>query len=125
VWLSEDSVLVKEPGSEEKTAWHQDMAYFALTNDNAATTWVPLDPVTATTGAVRYVAGSHRDRTKFRPGTFVTDVARSPRATRATAPHTRPRPAWRSPPRVHGRGAPLDPDACPLAWPPAGSASSS
>ena len=75
VWLYEDSVLVKEPGSEEKTAWHQDMAYFALAGDNVATTWVPLDAVTSETGAVRYVAGSHLDRTKFRPNTFVTDVS--------------------------------------------------
>ena len=75
VWLYEDSVLVKEPGSEEKTAWHQDMAYFALAGDNIATTWVPLDVVTAETGAVRYVVGSHLDRTKFRPNTFVTDVS--------------------------------------------------
>ena len=75
VWLYEDSVLVKEPGSEEKTAWHQDMAYFALAGDNVATTWVPLDAVTAETGAVRYVAGSHLDRTAFRPNTFVTDVS--------------------------------------------------
>jgi len=75
VWLYEDSVLVKEPGSEEKTAWHQDMAYFALAGNLVATSWVPLDPVTAITGAVRYVAGSHHDRTKFRPGTFVTDVS--------------------------------------------------
>ncbi|MFN8027227.1 MAG: phytanoyl-CoA dioxygenase family protein [Acidimicrobiia bacterium] len=75
VWLYEDSVLVKEPGSQEKTAWHQDMAYFSLAGDLVATTWVPLDRVTAETGAVRYVAGSHRDRTRFRPNTFVTDVS--------------------------------------------------
>jgi ectoine hydroxylase-related dioxygenase (phytanoyl-CoA dioxygenase family) len=75
VWLYEDSVLVKEPGSQERTAWHQDMAYFALAGDLVATTWVPFDPVTSTTGAVRYVAGSHRDRTRYRPNTFVTDVS--------------------------------------------------
>ena len=55
VWLYEDSVLVKEPGTEERTAFHQDMAYFHLDGDQVCTTWVPLDPVTAESGAVRYV----------------------------------------------------------------------
>jgi len=75
VWLYEDSVLVKEPGTEERTAFHQDMAYFHLDGDRVCTTWVPLDPVTAESGAVRYVVGSHLDRTRFRPNLFVTTMA--------------------------------------------------
>ena len=74
VWLYEDSVLVKEPGTEERTAFHQDMAYFHLDGDAVCTTWVPLDPVTAASGAVRYVVGSHRDRTTYRPNLFVTTM---------------------------------------------------
>ena len=75
VWFYEDSVLVKEPGTQERTAFHQDMAYFHLAGDLVCTTWVPLDPVTAETGAVRFVAGSHLDRTRYKPNTFVTDMA--------------------------------------------------
>ncbi|HQV56466.1 MAG TPA: phytanoyl-CoA dioxygenase family protein [Ilumatobacteraceae bacterium] len=75
VWLYEDSVLVKEPGTRERTAFHQDMAYFNLDGDLVCTTWVPLDPVTANSGAVRFVVGSHRDQTRFKPNTFVTDLA--------------------------------------------------
>ena len=75
VWLYEDSVLVKEPGTQERTAFHQDMAYFHLAGDLVCTTWVPLDPVTAETGAVRFVAGSHRDRTRYKPNTFVTNMS--------------------------------------------------
>ena len=75
VWLYEDSVLVKEPGTQEKTAFHQDMAYFHLAGDLVCTTWVPLDPVTAATGAVRFVAGSHLDRTRYKPNLFVTRMA--------------------------------------------------
>lgn len=75
VWLYEDSVLVKEPGTEERTAFHQDMAYFHLDGDLVCTTWVPLDPVTAESGAVRYVTGSHLDRTRYRPNLFVTTMA--------------------------------------------------
>lgn len=75
VWFYEDSVLVKEPGTHEKTAFHQDMAYFHLAGDLVCTTWVPLDPVTAATGAVRFVAGSHLDHTRYRPNMFVTTMA--------------------------------------------------
>ena len=32
----------------------------------------PLDPVSVETGAVRYVVGSHEDRTRYRPNLFVT-----------------------------------------------------
>lgn len=75
VRLYEDSVLVKEPGTQEKTGFHQDMAYFHLDGDRVCTTWVPLDVVSAETGAVRFVVGSHRDNTKFRPNMFVSDMA--------------------------------------------------
>lgn len=75
VRLYEDSVLVKEPGTQEKTGFHQDMAYFHLEGDLVCTTWVPLDIVTAETGAVRFVVGSHLDDTKYRPNMFVSDLA--------------------------------------------------
>ena len=73
--LYEDSVLVKEPGTQEKTGFHQDMSYFHLVGDLVCTTWVPLDVVTAETGAVRFVVGSHLDNTKYRPNMFVSDLA--------------------------------------------------
>jgi ectoine hydroxylase-related dioxygenase (phytanoyl-CoA dioxygenase family) len=75
VRLYEDSVLVKEPGTQERTAFHQDLAYFHLTGDQICTTWVPLDTVTADTGAVRFVVGSHLDRTEYRPNLFVTTMS--------------------------------------------------
>lgn len=75
VRLYEDSVLVKEPGTQEKTGFHQDMAYFHLDGDLVCTTWVPLDVVTAEMGAVRFVAGSHRDETTYRPSMFVSELA--------------------------------------------------
>lgn len=75
VWFYEDSVLVKEPGTQEKTAFHQDMAYFHLVGELVCTAWVPLDTVTADTGAVRFVVGSHLDRTLYRPNMFVTTMS--------------------------------------------------
>ena len=75
VRLYEDSVLVKEPGTQEKTGFHQDMAYFHLDGELVCTTWVPLGVVTAEMGAVRFVAGSHRDETTYRPSMFVSELA--------------------------------------------------
>jgi ectoine hydroxylase-related dioxygenase (phytanoyl-CoA dioxygenase family) len=74
VYFYEDSVLVKEPGTQERTAFHQDMAYFHVEGTQVCTTWVPLDPVTEATGAVQFVRGSHRWTRQFRPNMFVTTM---------------------------------------------------
>ena len=70
--LYEDSLLVKEPGTSERTAFHQDMAYFHVTGRQVCTTWCPLDDVTLETGAVQYVRGSHLWTTEFKPNFFVS-----------------------------------------------------
>ena len=75
VQLYEDSVMVKEPGTAERTAFHQDMAYFHVDGDQVCTTWVPLDPVTSSSCALEFVRGSHRWRRTFRPNLFVTTMA--------------------------------------------------
>lgn len=71
-FLYEDSLLVKEPGTREATAFHQDLGYFHVSGEQAATTWCPLDRVTAESGALRYVRGSHRWGRDFKPNLFVT-----------------------------------------------------
>jgi ectoine hydroxylase-related dioxygenase (phytanoyl-CoA dioxygenase family) len=71
-YLYEDSLLVKEPGTREATAFHQDMGYFHVSGDQACTTWCPLDRVTTASGALRYVRGSHRWDRVFKPNLFVT-----------------------------------------------------
>jgi len=70
VWLYEDSVLVKEPGSPFRTEFHTDAAYFHVAGDLACTFWVPLDRAGPETGAVQYVRGSHRWTDDFRPNLF-------------------------------------------------------
>lgn len=72
VTLYEDSLLVKEPGTSERTAFHQDMAYFHVTGRQVCTTWCPLDEVTLESGAVQYVRGSHLWETEFKPNLFVS-----------------------------------------------------
>lgn len=73
--LWEDSVLVKEPGSGERTAWHQDLSYFHVSGEQLCTTWVPLDEVDASTGAMSFVRGSHRWSALYRPNLFVSTLA--------------------------------------------------
>jgi ectoine hydroxylase-related dioxygenase (phytanoyl-CoA dioxygenase family) len=73
VWLYEDSVLVKEPGSVEATKFHSDEGYFHVSGEQVCTFWCPLDPVTLATGALQYVSGSHRWDRHFRPNLFVTE----------------------------------------------------
>ncbi len=55
-----DQIFVKEPGSREKTAYHQDASYFEVEGDQCCVMWVPVDPVTAKNGAMTYVRGSHK-----------------------------------------------------------------
>ncbi len=73
-YLYEDSVLVKEPGTREVTRFHQDMGYFHVAGEQVCTTWCPLDRVTADSGALRYVRGSHRQPRLFKPNLFVVPV---------------------------------------------------
>jgi ectoine hydroxylase-related dioxygenase (phytanoyl-CoA dioxygenase family) len=73
--LYEDSILVKEPGTLEKTAFHQDIAYFHAEGSQICTTWMPLDPVNVETGGLKFVRGSHLWQERFRPNFFITRLA--------------------------------------------------
>jgi ectoine hydroxylase-related dioxygenase (phytanoyl-CoA dioxygenase family) len=65
-----EHVLVKEPGAVERTPWHHDQPYYCVDGDQNVSTWIPLDPVPATSG-MRFVAGSHRWGRWFVPRRFV------------------------------------------------------
>ena len=56
-----DQIFAREAGSSKTTPFHQDAPYTPVTGeDHYFRTWVPLDVVTARTGAVHYPRGSHR-----------------------------------------------------------------
>ncbi len=65
-----DQWLIKEPGSETKTPWHQDMTYWPIDGTQISTLWLALDPVDKENGAVEYVKGSHLWQRKFKPVSF-------------------------------------------------------
>ena len=73
LWLYEDSVLVKEPNTAEETAFHKDLSYFHVSGEQVCTVWVPLDFASPDTGAIRFVKGSHEDKTTYKPNWFVSD----------------------------------------------------
>jgi hypothetical protein len=52
--------FIKEPGDGRYVAWHQDLTYWHLEPDHAITAWIALSPVTAETGAMQMVAGTHK-----------------------------------------------------------------
>jgi ectoine hydroxylase-related dioxygenase (phytanoyl-CoA dioxygenase family) len=58
VRLYHDHVLVKEPGTAQRTPWHQDLPYYNVSGRLNASMWFPVDPV-ARASTLEFVAGSH------------------------------------------------------------------
>lgn len=65
-----DHLLVKEPGTENPTPWHQDLPYWPVRGDQICSLWFALDHVDLANGGVRYVAGSHRWADAYRAQSF-------------------------------------------------------
>ncbi len=76
----EDTTFVKAPHTRQKTAFHQDLAYFQIEGDQCAVVWIPLDPANLGNGVMQYVRGSHRWGETYAPNVFVsqTPFAASP-----------------------------------------------
>ena len=76
----EDTTFVKAPRTRQKTAFHQDLAYFQIKGDQCVIVWIPLDKANAENGVLEYVRGSHRWGQIFAPNVFVsqTPFATSP-----------------------------------------------
>jgi len=72
--LYEDSILIKEPGTPDKTYFHQDVSYFHVEGEQICTSWLPVDPVSEANGTLQFIKGSHRWGKRYRPNHFVTDL---------------------------------------------------
>lgn len=53
-----DHVLVKEPGTQKETPWHQDIPYYFVDGSQTVSFWIPVEPVREAT--LRLIAGSQR-----------------------------------------------------------------
>jgi hypothetical protein len=76
----EDTSFVKAPFTAQRTAFHQDLAYFQISGDQCAVAWIPLDKVTHKNGAMEYIRGSHKWPQTYAPNVFFaqTPFAQSP-----------------------------------------------
>jgi ectoine hydroxylase-related dioxygenase (phytanoyl-CoA dioxygenase family) len=56
--LYHDHMLTKEPGTRQRTPWHQDQPYYNIDGRQNASFWIPADPVSRES-TLEFVAGSH------------------------------------------------------------------
>lgn len=57
--LYHDHMLTKEPGTRQRTPWHQDQPYYNVEGRLNCSFWIPVDPV-ARESTLEFIAGSHR-----------------------------------------------------------------
>ncbi len=56
-----DHLFIKEAGNiDKRTPWHCDLPYWTLTGSQVLSFWIALDQVTASSGGLRYIKGSHK-----------------------------------------------------------------
>ncbi len=65
----QDHILVKEPGTERHTIWHQDQPYSPVDGRDFITFWIAADPVPVER-SLRLVRGSHLAGRWYRPRHF-------------------------------------------------------
>ena len=65
-----DQLFVKEPGTPNRTRWHNDQPYRAMRGWQVLTFWIALDPVNRDSGALEFLRGSHRWNRWFQPESF-------------------------------------------------------
>ncbi|MCO5329402.1 MAG: phytanoyl-CoA dioxygenase family protein [Ilumatobacteraceae bacterium] len=58
VRLYHDHVLNKEPGTRQRTPWHQDLPYYNVDGRLNLSMWIPIDPVPRES-TLEFVKGSH------------------------------------------------------------------
>jgi ectoine hydroxylase-related dioxygenase (phytanoyl-CoA dioxygenase family) len=56
--LYHDHMLTKEPGTRQRTPWHQDQPYYNISGRQNCSFWIPVDPVDRAS-TLEFVAGSH------------------------------------------------------------------
>ena len=74
VYLYDDQLLVKPPGTMERTAWHQDQGYDHIVGEKALGIRVPADRETADVGLIQYLRGSHKSGTIYQVNYFISDA---------------------------------------------------
>lgn len=74
VTMYHDHILVKEPGTRQRTPWHQDQPYYDVEGKQNVSFWIPVDPVSRE-DCLEVIAGTHRG-TWLMPRSFLDQQAR-------------------------------------------------
>lgn len=69
VRIYHEHVLVKEPGTRERTPWHHDLPYYGVEGKQLCSIWLPLDRVPLD-ACPEFVAASHATGERFVPRLF-------------------------------------------------------
>jgi ectoine hydroxylase-related dioxygenase (phytanoyl-CoA dioxygenase family) len=72
--LYHDHILTKEPGTSQRTPWHQDQPYYNIEGRMNCSFWIPVDPVSRAS-TLEFVAGSHLGAWLI-PRSFLDDQAK-------------------------------------------------
>ena len=65
-----DHLLVKEPGTESPTPWHQDIPYWPFLGQQICSVWVACTKASVPESSLEFVRGSHRWGRYFAPEPF-------------------------------------------------------
>ena len=71
VWSA--ALFIKEANSTKIVSWHQDLTYWGLDDAEETTCWVALSDVSVASGAMKFVAGSHKENIVEHVDTFSDD----------------------------------------------------
>jgi len=71
VWSA--ALFIKEPMTDKIVSWHQDLTYWGLDDAEETTCWVALSDANEASGAMKFVAGSHKQSIVDHVDTFAED----------------------------------------------------
>lgn len=72
---TDDQVFAKEPGTKDRTAFHQDYTYFHMKGWKGCVMWICVDPANEESGATVYIPGSHLWGREFKANVFLAQTA--------------------------------------------------
>ena len=75
VYLCGEQVLVKPPGTLEKTAWHSDQGYGHIQGEQVCGVRIPTTQETERMGLVQYLRGSHKSGAVYKVNYFISDAS--------------------------------------------------
>jgi Phytanoyl-CoA dioxygenase (PhyH) len=74
LYLYDDQLLVKPPGTMERTAWHQDQGYDHIAGEKVCAIRLPTRRETPELGLIQYLRGSHSSGKIYKVNYFISDA---------------------------------------------------